>query len=184
MAGVNYVTTAPQRIENNLIIGKGAGDSTGVLLGGTSDVRMKGNIVLNFTRAFVAQNVSVDKPTVIKACDYNVFGGLSAIAILGRYSTVTSKTYNDFAAWKAGVSTDTPILGMNGPDINGVQSTPGTIVADLNAGDYTLPASSPAKGIMPDGSNAGPYQTGSEVIGIRKSTGTNPPPMAPALSVQ
>ncbi len=186
MSGVAYVTTAPQRIENNLIIGHDSVDSSGIRISGATDVRLKGNIVHKFTRGLVVQYVSNTMPAKITASDFNVWGmaDLPGLAYLGRYSTVPSKGYNNLPEWRSAVLSDTPILGVSNPDMHSAQANIANVLADFRAGNYKLSATSPAKRLMPDGSDAGPYQFGNEVIGIASDSNSGVAPIAPVLSVE
>ena len=185
MAGASYVTTAPQRIEHNLIIGRDAIDSSGLNFSGTTDVRLRGNIVHNFSAGLVVQNVTAARPAVLTASDYNIWGAsdVPMLAMLGRYSTVLAKNYSNLPSWQAAVVSDTPVLGFSHPDTHSAQAGIASVIRDFRNGDYRLMPTSPASNLMPDGSNAGPYQYGSEVIGPMLGSATIPP-KAPSLNVQ
>jgi hypothetical protein len=161
-------TTAEQRIEHNLVIGAGATDSTGMLFSGTTDIKLKANMIFGFSRSVMATQVNTtDQLFVLTSSDYGLFDSVNAPVWLGRYGTVTQEIYNNLTEWQAALATDTDMLAMDNPDTNGAYTTLAATITSAGTGDYSYAGSSPATGIMLDGSNAGPYQIGNEVIGVQ-----------------
>ena len=166
MNAVANPTMAAQRIEHNLILGNSAVDTSAIMLSGVNHVELKANIVFGFKRGLQAQGVSATMPVVLRSSDYNVWGDdLSSVGLLGRYSDISLIEYKTLPIWRAALDSDTPILEFSNPDVNGVAASLIEVLGEEGFG-YRLKAGSPAIGLLPDGSNAGPYQYGNEIIGI------------------
>ena len=175
MAGASHPTTARQIISHNLMIGSNSSDSSAITLSGTADVELSGNIFHKFSRAILSRYVSDSRPVGIKSSDRNIFGAVSSsdlasgVALLDRYSTssgYSSVSYGAISNWQAARGSDSLTLSMDTPDKNGIQASISSVINNYAAGDFTYTKTSPAIGLMSDGSNAGPYQFGNEVIGI------------------
>jgi hypothetical protein len=103
--------------------------------------------------------------------DYNVYGAFSAYfratdGVVPQFE----KRYSNLTAWQAAVSREHPYVKVSSPDANSVNVTTNilpTLFTNAAARDFTNAPGSPAIGLMPDGSNAGAYKTGNEVIGAR-----------------
>jgi hypothetical protein len=82
-----------------------------------------------------------------------------------------SKRYESLAAWQAAQASDHINLAVSNPDPNsirwGTDPTYAALFTNYAARDFTYAPGSPAIGFMPDGTNAGHYRTGDEVIGCR-----------------
>ena len=67
------------------------------------------------------------------------------------------------ASWQT--YTDTTITAL--PDLNSLENQAlSTLAENAASEDYTIPTGSPALAFKADGSNAGPYQFGNEIIGV------------------
>jgi hypothetical protein len=103
--------------------------------------------------------------------DHNVYGDFSSYfratdGVVPQFET----RYSSFAMWQAAQSGDNPYVKVSNPDANGVNVTTNilpTLFTSAAARDFTNAPGSPAIGLMPDGSNAGAYKTGDEVVGAR-----------------
>lgn len=114
----------------------------------------------------IAYGHAVDYKTLLTICDYNVY--TAAQWILDRYSTNpnTAATYSTLNAWKALMAGDKASLGVNNPDQHSLVKASTDFFTDLAGGDYHPKAGGDLIGFLPDGFNAGCYQTGTETIGL------------------
>ena len=156
-----------QRIEHNTILG-----SRGLLVLGVRIGSVQGNINIASNRTITATEANTPLPEfrgIHGPVDYNVYGGFSAFFRAFQEGVQVSKNYN-FTQWQAATPADHSYLKVTNPDQNGALVTSnitGTLFNDFANRDFTNKTGSPAIGIMPDGSNAGAYQEGDEIIGAR-----------------
>jgi hypothetical protein len=99
----------------------------------------------------------------LMASDYNVFD--TPRFVMDRAND--PKTWASLAAWQAATSADASTLHVDNPDQNSVVGTQSVNYVSIPEYDCRLRAGSPAIGLLPDGTDAGAYQTGTEVIGAR-----------------
>lgn len=168
MAAVQNPTIGKQTIKHNLVIGNGLTDSSAFYFEATEDIELEGNIAFGFNRMIESAYVNTtDNPFVITASDRNVFDSSSSLALLNRYPVEGStESYATLSAWQAATSAS-PYIAVDNPDSNSVTATLAATITDAANGDYTLVSgTSPAIGLMSDGSDSGPYQNGNEVIGV------------------
>ena len=151
------------RIHNNTQYGANWSE----LYTGVWPVKRSGNLTISSTRDLVAQLQSTTKQTKINYSDYNIFDSSLAVDLDVNGSGVggTPTAYTSLATWQAALSSATVTLDMDNPDPNSIQSDAATLFTNAATGDFTNKAGSPALGLMPDGSNAGAYQIGTEQIG-------------------
>jgi hypothetical protein len=128
---------------------------------------MKGNIIVNSTLdvELIAYANNTKQPRV-NYSDYNVFQ--SAFKLIGdRYNSVGgTKVFDSLSQWNAATASQLESLNINNPDANSITADAAVLFIDAIKGNYRLASGSPAIGVMPDGSNAGPYQSSSEIIGL------------------
>ena len=103
----------------------------------------------------------------IYASDYNVTSKGNAYLRTGDGGQVYSPA--DLAQWKTATTATHPHLKVDNPDQNSIEVGYDfkSFFTDFDNRDFTYSASAPWLGMMPDGSNPGPYQTGDEIIGCR-----------------
>jgi len=66
--------------------------------------------------------------------------------------------------WQAVLTSQFITLSFYNPDTNSFTETPANLFDNLDDKNYIYKTGSPAFGMMPDGSNTGPYQFINEVI--------------------
>lgn len=159
-----YGISGAIRIEHNILDG-GNNRTASVSLDANAQAYLKGNI---FTRSDIdieLKRFSETKVVKIMSSDYNIFDDSFKI-IADRYSKVVSaRYYSDLPKWQAAQKTDLLTLGVSNPDQHSTKKLYTSLFVDVDKGDYSYLPGSAAIGFMKDGSNAGPYQYGNEVIG-------------------
>ena len=153
-------------IEHNLfsLAATGASaESTAIYADEYKNIKINGNIFASERVAITMWEWSGEWAE-ISECDYNVYGTISSDLAQLDYN-YGGVTFANLAAWQAATSASATSLLVNNPDSNGLSSTLVALFTDAATGDYTHKAGSPALGAMLDGSNAGPYQLGTEMIG-------------------
>jgi len=167
MAGA-FAQSKNLRIEHNTIDGDGLA-KIGISGDAYSDVRSKGNIVVGNANSYVFTKYSSDiKQVDLVYSDYNIFDD-SFKADVDRYSAGNAFSYTTLPSWQQALAEDHVSLDVNNPDTNSTTSTRQVLFSDPDNRDYTNAPGSPAIGMMSDGSNAGAYQTGTEIIGLLPS---------------
>jgi hypothetical protein len=162
MAGA-FAVSAPIRIEHNLIDG-GDSLSDSVALDANAKATFLGNILIRSKNDIALIRYSDTKVVKLTASDYNIFDASFQIAA-DRYSKGNSKNYSTLDDWQAATSKDVLTVAVNKPDQNSIIATPFELFAKLDDTDYRYRTNSLANKFMPNNDNAGPYQTGNEVIG-------------------
>jgi len=156
-----------QRVEHNTVLGKYAQNLTGVRMGS-----IQGNIYITSDRTYRGTQESTplqEWSGIHGPVDYNVYGGFSVYLRAFQEGVQVEQQYN-FTQWQAATPADHSYVKVTNPDQNSALVTSnitGTLFNDFANRDFTNKAGSPAIGIMPDGSNAGAYQEGDEIIGCR-----------------
>lgn len=169
-----YGISAPIRIEYNLIDGGGSA-STSVSLDANSSAKIKGNI-------FTGSNLDLElvrysnpaKVVALTYSDYNIFDRSFDI-IADRYSS-NAKNYTKISDWQSALASQLLTLSTNNPDQHSTTASAKNLFTDIGSREYKYRAGSIANNFMPNGDNAGPYQKGTEMIGIIR-------PKAPSLNI-
>ncbi len=170
-----FAISAPIRIENNLFDAEG-NRSFHIYIDGSEKAYIRGNIFARSTGTDLAL-IKYSKPGELLESNYNIYD-MTPLFTVDKYSS-TSKNYAGLSAWQAAKKADSTTLGIDNPDANSINSSYSALFIEPNIDrDYKYLALSPAIGMMPDGSNAGPYQYGSEIIG--SSILLNSRPKAPS----
>jgi hypothetical protein len=151
---------------HNLSIPNGQpGDNKGFAFSGVG-AELIGNIVLN-SYEWIFNNQTNYPHEGIYASDYNVTSKGNAYLRTGtggqEYRT------SNLAEWQAATTATHPHIKVDNPDQNSIEVGYDfkSFFTDFDNRDFTYSASAPWLGMMPDGSNPGPYQNGDEVIGCR-----------------
>ncbi len=180
--------SGPVRIENNLIDGEGNSFSEGVSIDASRYVSLSGNIIMRTKRDAVyyawSSAAADGKLPVLNESDYNIYDSSFQIDA-DRYSGADQPFFT-LSAWQAKLASEVMALNVDNPDGNSISQDMTGFFVDLANKDYRNVPGSPALGFMPDGSNAGPYQTGHEVIGLLPNWPMYtqiPEPTSAALSV-
>jgi len=168
MAGA-FGQSAKIRIENNLIDGElsalGPPWADGISIDSSKDISITGNIITRTSGNITTVLSDPVKKAVLNEADYNIYPDVGFNMIMDRYSA-TDQRFGTLAAWQAALASGIVSLNVDNPDANSITSNPNSLFVDIANKDYRNAPNSPALGFMPDGSNAGPYQTGHEVIGL------------------
>lgn len=192
LAGINvvmdeaYAISGKIRVENNLLDSNNP-LAIGIRIDSSKDAQVKGNIIMRqvndmiFPAKTFAANVTYS--------DYNVFK--PSPTIVADYGSAT-KNYATLANWTSAVTSSVRSLKVNNPDAHSKTALFSAIVVNADARNYKYTSTSPALKMMPDGSNAGPYQKGTEVIGLlanwpsytTSTTPTTSVPSAPPTNIQ
>ncbi len=152
------------RVEHNLVDGLGAGSGIGVQ-GAT--LQQKGNI----TTRLSSRDVTATEYTQaggVESSDYNIFDVSPSFAV-DKFGAGEGNT-TSLATWQSYLAASYDTLLVDNPDTNSATASHTDLFVDADAGDYSHKAGSPALAFMSDGSNAGPYQTGYETIGLLNNT--------------
>jgi len=159
-----YAVSAKQRIENNLIDGGDAAIAA-ISIDSSRDARVSGNIILRaaLDAEFITFADAGSKAPHVTYSDYNLYRNQFGI-IADRYGA--SKSFSSLSAWQSALSSTVTSLAVNNPDMHSKLATNSSVVANADARNYKYASNSPALKMMGDGSNAGPYQSGNEVIGL------------------
>jgi hypothetical protein len=160
-----YGISGPIRIENNLIDGGGKTRVTGVSIDSATEARMVGNIFLRTSDELELVTYSKTKKPLLVSSNYNVFDG-SFEAIVDRYGDYPTVQVRNFEQWKSMRSGDAVSLGVDFPDSKSKIYQARDVVQNIDVGNYKYTANFAADKFMPNGTNAGPYQYGNEVIGL------------------
>lgn len=128
-----------------------------VLLAGYDGGNGEGNIFIGEAyRLF-------DTAGILDSTDYNIFVGVD---IRADWNGGGYQQYTSLAAWQAVQAATHNTVNLSNPDANSITSTTGALFTNAAANDYSHAGASSALALMPDGSNAGAYQYGTETIGV------------------
>lgn len=173
-----YGISAPIRIEHNLFDG-GNNDTRAISLDGNENATIVGNISTRTNIDLELITYSNTKVIRLMNSDFNIFDSSMNI-IIDRYSNATqAKYFKSLAAWNAALAKDALTLGKDHPDMNSVTAAAAELLLDPTNKAYRYRPGSIAFMLMPDGSNAGPYQQGNETIGQLESSDRRPLPPTP-----
>lgn len=137
--------------------------NAGIEMDGCESFRMGGNLTPGSSNDLDLVLFSGNNPGLMVESDYNIFD--TSLSINFDRFNASSGNYTSLAALQALTSASHTMLGFDNPDPNSIQSDAATLFENAGAADFTNRSGSPAIGFMPDGSNAGAYQVGSETIG-------------------
>ncbi len=157
-----FAQSASLRFDNNLVDCSTAATPVGITIDSSNNAQYSGNIFINCGLSIEAIKYGNTIYANLTKSNHNVFVG-SFSAVMDRYSP-TSVQYPTLAAWQAATDAGSFSLGFNGPDAASKFVAYSSSLFS-NTKPYFPSASSPAKGLLPDGSNAGPYQLGTETMG-------------------
>ncbi|MCF6299534.1 MAG: hypothetical protein L3J52_00180 [Proteobacteria bacterium] len=168
MAGA-FAQSGDVRIEHNLIDGENIIHSRGIKIDASRNISLRGNIIIrtkvNAEYTTWSSSVALGKKPVLNISDYNIYNTFNLIIAADNYGD-GSQGFATLNPWQAALDAQFVSLNFDNPDINSITETPGILFDNLDDKNYTYKAGSPAIGMMPDGSNAGPYQLGNETIGL------------------
>ena len=157
-------------VQHNLLMASGLTGSRCIDVDTGTDLDVLGNIMLDATNAtmITARNRTDDVNCMIMtSSNYNIFDDVAFQVTLGRNGTSESIIdYTSLTAWQAVQSTAHSTISFNDPDANSNKSNETALFNLATSTDFTLKVGSMALAFMPDSSNAGPYQAGTETIGL------------------
>ncbi len=170
--GSPSVPGATFRFDHNVVDQTGISPGTGFGVYGHEDVRSQGNIFLtpsaydfNATRNSSNQIVGI---SFLTHSDYNLFS--NPVFLMDHvYGPTSIAQFFSLADWQAARTTSALSLKVNNPDAHSQVITAAQTFVNAAARDYRYKAGSPALNLLGAGNHAGPYQTGTEIIGTLPS---------------
>ncbi|MDB4363240.1 right-handed parallel beta-helix repeat-containing protein [Pseudomonadales bacterium] len=154
-------------IEHNILDGAN-NSSFGISADSTDDLRITGNIILRTSLVLELVNYSgsATKRVALSESNYNVYDASGFQIYADRYSSSGGSLIYDLADWQKLVESDLMSLDVSNPDRDSITvNATSLFLSDVDDG-YRLAEGSSATGLMPDGSSAGPYQYGNEIVGL------------------
>jgi hypothetical protein len=155
------------RVEHNIMDGQSNANAIGAGFRCFNDIRLVGNIFAGVPQASIAfendEPYVATRPTIMTDCDYNIFPATGFVAKLDRYNA-SGTDVTSLATFEALASGAYVCIGADVKDTNDQQNS-SSLFTDAAAQDYSYKVGSLALAFMGDGSNAGPYQLGTETIG-------------------
>lgn len=158
-------------LEHNVIDALSNANGIGIQVNACGGVEMRGNIVFNTPLRALSLTVTAfdtdGRRTQVEASDYNLWPTEASgqFNMACDYTRPSQQIVTSLTTWKA-------LNGSSGlytiiTDIGNNESTAAfaDVFTDAANGDYSYKVGSPALAFMGDGSNAGPYQLGTETIG-------------------
>ncbi len=168
MAGA-FAQSGDVRIEHNLIDGVNITNSRGIKVDASRNITVKGNIIIRArTNArYTTWSAATDlgKKPVLNYSDYNVYHSSNSIISVDAYG-LSSQGFATLPPWQAALASQFVTLNFDNPDTNSITVNPADLFDNLGDKNYIYKVGSPAIDMMPDGTNAGPYQFGGETIGL------------------
>lgn len=165
MAGAAAIS-GDLRIEHNLIDGAGATASIGISLDSHQSASIRGNILVRLALPIELIQWDSIKKVHLTASDHNLFDAFALIA--DRYATPRQDQYfNSLTDWQQALSSQVASLAIDQPDPHSQVVPFSSLFEAPDLANYQYSADSPAKALMPDQTHAGPYQLGTEQLGIQ-----------------
>ena len=157
------------RVENNIFDRGAATSIRGFVLSSWNDIQSKGNIIIADAAIFSLENEPTGNAfplTSLTYSDQNIYV-ISSFKNELQKNAPDETSVTNFTTWKSKLFGDYRNLQVSNPDTHSTVLTSTTgLFTNIAENDYTYPVGSTAIGFMQDGSNAGAYQTGTEVIGL------------------
>ena len=154
-------------VENNILDGR-SNSSSGISADSVDDMRIVGNIIIGTTSVLELVNYSgsATKRVALSESNYNVYDASGFQIHADRYSSSGGSLIYDLADWQKLVESDLMSLDVSNPDRDSITvNATSLFLSDVDNG-YQFAEGSSATGLMPDGSSAGPYQYGNEIVGL------------------
>ena len=177
-------------ITHNVFDGHNIHGNAAITLDGQGPAEISGNIIIRNDIDLDIRKYSSQYFTVLNDINYNIYDQ-EFQSIIDRFNP-SSMTIRSFSNWQSLEKKRTTTLGHDYPDKKSLSVSPHEVLKNLDDKNYRLAEDSEAIGFMPDGSNAGPYAKGDEVVGILRSTtlvnsgrpSSAPPGAPPKLHVE
>ncbi len=170
-----FRTSGALRIEHNLFDGEGR-QGAAVVIDGHDPVTFIGNISTRTNMDLELIAYESNKLVKLTSSNYNVFDSSLNIGVDVYGSSLQAKYYTSLQNWRAVTASSAATLSLSNPDRNSITASASQLFDNLTDRNYRYRSNSPAIGLMPDGSNAGPYQFGNEIIGIIPENDRRPKP--------
>ena len=156
-------------VENNVAVISNLGSAgKAVVFDIGTNYTSTGNIILGYSNAVLVAR-EYDRPEAdlmqVANTNYNIYDDSVAFRATLRANNASVVDFNTLSSWQAVTAASQPQVSANNPDANTIESTSALLFTDAAGGDYTLKVGSPAIDFMPDNSDAGAYQYGTEIIG-------------------
>lgn len=146
------------------------GGSKDMLVANTTAAAISSNIFYNGKWQFEYGNETGSFESKLASSDYNVFGNSAFSVWMNRYASAGAREFSSLTAWQAATPLDPErTLTFSNPDANSTEGAPSSLFTDESTRDYTVPVTSPAYQLLADGSDAGLYRFGEEIIGVLPS---------------
>jgi hypothetical protein len=178
-----YAQSGKLYASNNLVDCSSASGVSGVGVDSSIDMQVVGNIFYKCgygISAIKSPLVAVNSPNIVRltVSNNNLFLGTFSV-VMDRYNSA-AKFYRDLATWQKAKDVDSISLAFDGPDLlSKYAAAADSAFVTASVKPYEYSASSPALRMMPDGTNAGPYQVGTEVIGVLSLVDIDSRPLPP-----
>ncbi|WP_323813284.1 hypothetical protein [Cellvibrio sp. NN19] len=170
MAGA-YAISGTLTVNNNLIDGRGKTGSVGLSVDASKDVKFYGNILRGLNVPLQLLKYSDTKLPSLTYAASNIYDSKVTI-IADRYSP-TSKMFDSLTSWKQVQTGSLSTVNTNYPDATSISVNSDLLFQDLSK--YKYQTTSTALNFMGSEKNAGPYETGTETIGITFLAPDRPP---------
>lgn len=152
-------------ISHNIMDGNNGTYTAGVFNDVYLDVVMTGNILIRNNSQFLFVERTVDEAPNLIASDHNLYDSNFQKIIMDMYAA-DSRQYKSLVDWQNALAADSHSLGIDNPDKNSALVAYTKLFVDIEKHNYKHAPDSPTIVFMPDKSNAGPYQLGTEAIGV------------------
>ena len=171
MAGA-YGISGKLTVNNNLIDGQANTSTVGLSVDASRELSVYGNIFRRLTVPLQLLKYSDTKLVSLAYADFNIYEPKMTI-IVDRYSPST-KQFTTLSGWSSVKIGSALTVGINSPDSKSISVNSDALFDDHSK--YTHHTKSPALNLLASGKHAGPYETGTEVIGVSYAES---PPVSP-----
>lgn len=151
------------RIEHNVFDGTGNLKAMGISNDSMIYHTQKGNILVNLSTAIDLKDENDTEPALTYS-NYNIFSDKFSVNV--DRGGAKAKTISSLSAWRGVLDSQFQSVAVDNPDVNSIVSTSSNLFVNAGTRNYKLKSGSSALAFMDDGSNAGPYQYGTEEIGL------------------
>lgn len=184
--GIEYAMSGAQSISgkltvnNNLIDGQAKTSTVGLSVDASRELNVYGNIFRLLTVPLQLLKYSDTKLVSLVYSDLNIYEPKMTI-IVDRYSTTTKQftSLTGSTGWREVKVGPLLTVDVNSPDSKSMNVNTDFLFNDLS--QYTHHPDSPALNFIAPGKHAGPFETGTEIIGVSYSES---PPKSPTATVK
>ena len=170
VGATNTFTGGYLDFSHNIVIAGSTGNTRCVSVDTGTVLTMSGNILMQATNAgiVIARNRVEDANSMtFSSSDYNIFDdGFFKVVVGLNGASEIGVNWTSLAAWQAAIASDHTSLLFSSPDANSNDSTQTALFTNTSIRDYSHKAGAMSLAFMSDNSSAGPYQSGTETIGL------------------